>query len=284
MPSVISYSDEAQTIDDAVVRRYFEGIGAVAAAASYMSHERDMPMATVRYRFRREGELIEPWLSALPRDARVLDVGCGAGAWAGYFADRFASVTAIDRSPAMLEAARRHLSGRANVTVAAADARTGLPAGPFDLAFLGGVCMYLDDGDAKQLLDAVRQRLAPGGVAILRESTVRTGVQRALGTYHAVYRSIAAYRDLFAEAGFPVEHVALRRNDAYDAMNIAGEIVLARRRKLRFLPEVSPFLGALTWWSLRATAPLSIRLVPALLDRAGVHWPRLSNHFFRLGI
>ncbi len=88
------------------------------------------------------------------------------------------------------------------------------------------------------------------------------------------------YQDLFREAGFPTFEV--RRNYAYTSMEIAVELVETRRKNLRFLPAQSPFFGALTWYSLRAIAPLAFWLLPRALSRLQIDWPRLQNHFFRL--
>lgn len=47
-------------------------------------------------------------LGQLPRPCRrALDVGCGAGAFAVKLAQRVGTVDALDRSPVMIEAARR---------------------------------------------------------------------------------------------------------------------------------------------------------------------------------
>lgn len=66
-----------------------------------------------------------------PRCGRVLDVGCGAGAFAARLAGRADHVDAIDKSAAMIEAARRRTP--ANVTCTLADVtETPLPAAHYD--------------------------------------------------------------------------------------------------------------------------------------------------------
>ncbi len=182
----------------------------------------------------------------------------------------------------MIRAAEARCAGRANVELRAGDFRGELPEGPFELVFLGGICMYLGDADAEALLRRLFERLTETGVVICRESTVRRRIQVAEGRYQAVYRSLGRYAALFEAAGLPAERVAWVRNDGYDAMNIAGEAVLARRTLLPFLPQVSPALGAATWWALRLAAPVSFVLAPWLAGRAGLDWPRLANHFFLL--
>jgi SAM-dependent methyltransferase len=51
--------------------------------------------------------------------ATVLDIGAGTGAWAAFLAPRAASVTAVERSPAMIERLRENLAvrGIANVRI-----------------------------------------------------------------------------------------------------------------------------------------------------------------------
>ncbi len=267
-------------IDAEAVRRYFDAVAGVADAASFMAHERDLPPGAVAYRLRRERETTADWLDGVAPGACVLDVGCGAGAWTEVLAERFASVIAIDQSPAMCRAASRRLAGRRGVTVHLGDVRDGLPDGRFDLAFLGGLCMYLSDSDVLALLEALRLRLVPGGAAVLRESTVRTQTRRAEGRYQAIYRTVAHYRELFSAAGFSA--VSVRRNDGYTAMSVAADLVVARRRVLP-LPALGARLGgALTWWGLRASAPISFGALPRVLEQLDVDWPPLQNHFFRI--
>jgi len=270
-----------QRIDYTVVRRYFQAAGSdTAATASYMAHEQNLPENSVRYRLRKEIETISDWLEVVPRAGRVLDVGCGAGTWTKIFADRYDSVVGIEQSPPMVVAAQTLLAPCPGAKVVEGDIREDLPEGPFDLIFLGGLCMYLNDLDVVAILRSLKDRLASGASIVLRESTVPQGKVTARGDYQAVYRNVSLYQDLFREAGFPTSE--FRRNYAYTSMEVAVELVEIRRKYLRFLPAQSPFFGALTWYSLRAIAPFTFWLLPRVLSRLQIKWPRLQNHFFRL--
>ncbi len=268
-------------IDDAAVQRYFDNAkGGTAATVSMMTHEFNLPASAARYRLQKEVETISDWLGEVNESGRVLDVGCGAGAWSEIFSKRYKTVIGIEQSSIMLKAARERVASLPNVKILEGDGRHDLPEGSFDMIFLGGLCMYLNDHDVIELLHSLKTRLTEGGSIILRESTLHQGVSLSQGEYQAVYRSVNLYRQLFDGAGsFRVE---VRRNYGYTNLVTAEELVSLRRRWLPFLPRDSTKLASLTWWALRGTAPISFWALPRILSQLSIPWPRLQNHFFRL--
>jgi SAM-dependent methyltransferase len=100
-------------------------------------------------------------LDRLPqRCGRILDVGCGAGAFAARLADRSEHVDAVDKSATMIEAARRRTP--ANVTCIHADVlQLSLPAAHYDAIVSITALHHVPLGDAlRHLAPALR----PGGV------------------------------------------------------------------------------------------------------------------------
>ena len=95
-----------------------------------------------------------------PRCGRVLDVGCGAGAFAARLAERAEHVDAVDKSAAMIEAARRRTP--ANVTcVLAVVLELPLPADHYDAIVSITALHHVPLADAlRRLAPALR----PGGV------------------------------------------------------------------------------------------------------------------------
>jgi len=274
------HSTEAQ-IDDAAVKKYFDNAtGGTAATVSMMTHEFNLPASAARYRLQKEIETISDWLGAVNNPGRVLDVGCGAGAWSEIFSQRYKIVIGIEQSSLMLKAARERVASLPNVKILEGDGRHDLPEGSFDMIFLGGLCMYLNDDDLIELLHSLKNRLTEGGSIILRESTLHQGVYLAQGEYQAVYRSVNLYHQLFDDAGpFRVE---VRRNYGYTNLVTAEELVSLRRKWLPFLPRESTTLDSLTWWVLRGTTPISFWALPRMFSQLSIPWPRLQNHFFRL--
>jgi SAM-dependent methyltransferase len=273
-------SADRPRIDDDTVRRYWDGVHGNAAAMSMMTHEHNLPPSAAAYRISTELRTIRGWLDAAPTTGKALDVGCGAGTWVEIFAERYDSVIGVERSGLMVAAARQRVAHLPNASVLHADVRKDLPQGPFDVIFLGGLCMYLNDADVVGLVGELRGRLAEKGTVILRESTVPKGVQVARGEYQAVYRNVGLYARLFEAAGMTVAEV--RRNYGYNSLVTAEELVSLRRKWLPFLPKRSTALGAATWLVLRGTSPLSLWALPRALARLNLSWPRLQNHFFKL--
>jgi SAM-dependent methyltransferase len=92
--------------------------------------------------------------------ASVLDVGCGAGAFASRLADRAGHVDAIDRSPVMIEQAGRRVPG--NVRLILADVLTEpLPQDRYDAIVSVTALHHMPLPDVLPRLAAA---LRPGGV------------------------------------------------------------------------------------------------------------------------
>ncbi|MCA9073897.1 MAG: class I SAM-dependent methyltransferase [Planctomycetaceae bacterium] len=101
----------------------------------------------------------------LSNDTRVLDVGCGNGYWAGYFADQGCTVVGIDPSTSGIQQARRaYPSVRFEEDVVTNDLVERLNEAPFDLVFSSEVVehLYSPHTWAKACFAACR----PGGVLL----------------------------------------------------------------------------------------------------------------------
>jgi SAM-dependent methyltransferase len=266
-------------MDYEAVRRYWDGAAGSAAAASYMAHEQGLPQACVDYRFARERDVVERWFSNLTRTSAVLDVGCGAGAWTALFAQRYRRVVGIELSHGMIEAARDRLAQVENVELIEGNALIVPVEGPFDGVFLGGLLTYLNRDDARRLLERL-SGLIQGGRIILRESTIRRGVEVKAGNYQATYRSPDEYMAIAAEAGLTVR--AIERNRGYASMEIAVELVNLMRRAPALRRRDPGLVGRPLWRALQLTSPLSLGLLPRAVEAAGIEWPHLTNHFMLL--
>jgi len=117
--------------------------------------------------FRRE---YQQFAHLLPQrqQLRVLDIGCGTGAWSVHWAARGCRVTGVDFDPEFVARAklREHLAGENVFKGIVADA-TRLPPdiGEFDVVLLNSLLEHVPDWRAV-INEAVRA-LAPGGVLLL---------------------------------------------------------------------------------------------------------------------
>jgi SAM-dependent methyltransferase len=106
-------------------------------------------------------------LLGLVRLGDVLDVGSGDGAIAELIAPRARSITCVDRSPRMIEAARRRLAAAGNVRFEQADMHV-LPFadGSFDEVLLLNVLTY-SDLPAAAIAEAARVLRTGGRLALV---------------------------------------------------------------------------------------------------------------------
>ena len=97
---------------------------------------------------------------------RVLDVGCGAGAFAARLAQQCEHVDALDRSPEMIREAKRRTPG--NVNCVLADVLTDpLPGKDYDAIFSISALHHMLLQDTLPVLAAA---LRPGGDPCLRRA------------------------------------------------------------------------------------------------------------------
>ena len=104
-----------------------------------------------------------------------MDLGCGIGYWAEYFARYFTKVVAVEASPPLYEAARQRCTPYPNVTAVHGDVLAFEPEDHYELVFLGGMLMYLNESDLISLLRKLVPFLDSGGIILCRETTVRKG-------------------------------------------------------------------------------------------------------------
>src|SRR5829696_6109030 len=110
-----------------------------------------------------EGAAIAAWFTerGVPPGATLLDAGCGTGRYAGELARRGYAVEGVDRSPELIETARR--------SVISVSFRVGdilaLPAARYDAILCRGVLNdVVNDDDRLSVFAAFAGALRPAGV------------------------------------------------------------------------------------------------------------------------
>ena len=262
-------------LDYAGVNRYWSQ-ARPSILGPYMMDGFGFPAGAGRFRFHGESRIVSRLIRDLDRGGTALDLGCGVGYWAEYFAGHFAEVVAVEASLPLYEATRQRCTAYPNVTAIRGDVLAFEPEDHYQLVFLGGMLMYLNESDVISLLRKLVPFLDSGGIILCRETTVRSGTVTRQGEYQAVYRSVSSYHEIFQQCGLSVAHV--ERNVPYVLMQMGCEAVKWWKaivpRKLQLIDVV----GHTMYWALRL-GNLWITRVPVTLGRA---FPELTNHFFVL--
>lgn len=140
-------------------------------------------------------------LSMLPKDAPILDAGCGAGRWLLYLRGKGFRVTGLDRSLEGLS--RAHAYDPALPLVTGDVARKPFADARFAAIISSGVVEHFEEGPGSALQEAWRT-LAPGGrlfVAVPYNNLLRRFF------YHPVMRLI---REISTRTGTPWEFAEYR--------------------------------------------------------------------------
>ncbi len=234
------------------------------------------PVSAGDFRFRAESRIVRRLTRNLDPNGVALDLGSGIGHWAEQFAHDFSRVVAVEGSRALYQALKERCAEYPNVRPVLDNVLSFELDGKYDLVFLGGLLMYLDESDVIALLQRLAPCLGPGGIILCRESTVRGETVTREGDYPVVYRSVSVYRDLFERCGLNIQH--LERNEPYVLVQMACELI---KKWKEFVParfQALRIAGPLAYGGMRLGNPWIMRLPRAL----GISFPTLENHFFVL--
>jgi SAM-dependent methyltransferase len=262
-------------LDYAAVRRYWNK-AQPSILGPYMMEGFGFPPAAGLFRFNGERDIVRRLVQSLDRTGTVLDLGSGVGVWAEEFARHFAQVVAVEASTPLCDALRARCAVWPNVRVVHGDVRSFEPDDRYDLVFLGGMLMYLNDREVIALLRRIVPTLNSGGIILCRETTAREGVVTRSGDYQAAYRSVDVYRGLFAGCRLSVSQI--EPNVPYVLMQMGCDLIKRWRTVVPPRWHNPIGLGRLVYWGLRLGNPWITRVPGAL----GHESPRWLNHFFVL--
>jgi SAM-dependent methyltransferase len=238
----------------------------------YMMDGFGFPAAAGRFRFRAEIGITQRLVSGLNPDGTVLDLGSGIGHWA----EHFAKVVAVEASTPLYDALKQRCAPYFNVKTVQGDVLLFEPEDRYELVFLGGLLMYLNEGDAVSLLRKLVHCLEPGGVIVCRETTVRQGVVTRAEEYQTVYRSLEVYSRIFSESGLSA--VTTQQNTPYVLLQMGCEFVKKWKAWTPKPLQLIPLVGRLAYGALRIGYPWIVRVPGAFR----LQYPTLTNHFFVL--
>jgi 2-polyprenyl-3-methyl-5-hydroxy-6-metoxy-1,4-benzoquinol methylase len=110
----------------------------------------------------------------LPDEGRILDIGCGFGLFAAYFGQTHPGrrITGVDPDGRRIDMARRVAKGLSlDAQFIQGDARHVDFEGTFDAAYVLDVMHHIPKDDQLSLLTALRDKLSPRGVLVVKDIT-----------------------------------------------------------------------------------------------------------------
>jgi len=174
----------------------------------------------------------------------VLDLGAGVGQWSFRFVDgQASSVTAVEYSAPLAEIGRveARRRGANNIEFVVSAAEKYKTNKKFDIVFISGLFVYLNDEQAELLAANIRSFCAQDAIVLLRDGTalgdhyeIDNRMSDHLQTlYSAVYRTRSEYLDLFTKNGLVLQR---DENMFYDGCPL-NKYPETRLRIYKFFPE-----------------------------------------------
>lgn len=200
-------------IDPDKVKRFWQGRAAVAGKVAFESVANlEQDERNLQLKIDDETAKVFDWLPDVA-GMSVLDLGAGVGQWSFRFAERGARrVLAVEYAEGLAEvgqaeSVRRHLQQVEFLVASAEDFDT---TETFDLLYISGLFVYLNDEQAACLLDRLMRFLRPGALLMIRDGTgvdVRHEIDdrfsEHLGeNYSATYRTCEHFVEEITARGF----------------------------------------------------------------------------------
>jgi 2-polyprenyl-3-methyl-5-hydroxy-6-metoxy-1,4-benzoquinol methylase len=155
----------------------------------------------------------------LPKQGRILDMGCGFGYVANYLSLESQKRVIIGNDPAeeRIAVAKRTVGDRRNIEFHAVDSRT-IAESDFDGAYVTDVLHHVPYDQQQEIIDDLYRKLKPGGTLVVRETDVRPAVRYYvfnlwlellinIGRESARFRKREEWAAMFRSAGFTIENV-----------------------------------------------------------------------------
>jgi len=144
----------------------------------------------------------------------ILDIGCGIGFWSEFFSKDAAKIVGVDFSQECIDKAKLSADRKKifNVEFIQSNVESFFYSKCFfDLVWMSGILIYLDDADLKLLLSNLQSMMKNGSIIILRDATSLHNERFIINdkfsdelnlNYSAIYRTSHEYIDIFKSYNF----------------------------------------------------------------------------------
>lgn len=133
----------------------------------YNQHAGEYYKSTINVDF---NQLHRKFVSLLPENARIIDIGCGSGRDVKAFCDLGYQAIGLDASEELANEAMRHLE----IEVVVGDMATWVAQEPFDGIWCCAALLHLREEEANSFFHNLQYNLKPGGILFL---SVKEGIE-----------------------------------------------------------------------------------------------------------
>jgi SAM-dependent methyltransferase len=231
-------------LDKDKVKRFWDDRASVYQSVGFESLANlEQDKQRLELKIDQEVQKIFEWLGNIAGQ-KILDLGAGTGQWSIRFSQRgSSSVTAVEYSQSMADIGMKEAAGRDidNIKYVVLPAEDYVAPTPYDLVFISGLLLYLNDDQATKLVQNLRQSCESNTIVLLRDATGIMGrheindlhSEHLQSNYSATYRTRQQYVDLFAAAGFSV----VRDENMFEEGSPLNKYPETRLRIYQFKPE-----------------------------------------------
>ena len=143
---------------------------------------------------------------------KILEIGCGLGRWAEIFHDKCKSYLGLDYAENLIKLAKKNYNYKncEFQVMSALDIKIDelIIKPPFDIIFIAGVLIYLNDEDISQMIKEINKISSKNKIIYIRETisvmnnrlTLKDFYSKDLdANYNAIYRTKDELLDFFKE-------------------------------------------------------------------------------------
>ncbi|MCL5795838.1 MAG: class I SAM-dependent methyltransferase [Patescibacteria group bacterium] len=183
--------------------------------------------------FSKPSEYIEEFLALLPKNAKILDVGCGAGVDAGFMESEGFEIIGIDLSKEMLNIARQKFP---QIDFRQQDIREiDFPLNSFDGILASCSLIHIPKKDVPSLLKKFHQILKKDGaiyIALQGGKSEEIFVNEPFKPYEKLFLNIISFdeiRNLLVETGFSIIKHYEREPKSKGELNYTKLYIIGRK-------------------------------------------------------